>query len=61
MNQPNEMDNEALLAEAEISPLVQELTPEQKQAIKKLQEWWSKWYRKAGHKRLGRIINNIRV
>jgi uncharacterized protein (DUF305 family) len=61
MNQPNEMDNEALLAEAEISPLVQELTPEQKQAVKKIQEWWSKWYQKAGHKRLGRIINNIRV
>jgi uncharacterized protein (DUF305 family) len=59
--EPNSFDAEALKAEAELKPLVEALTPEQKQAIAKLQQWWSRWYMKAGHKRLGRLINNIRA
>lgn len=26
------------------------------EAVEKVRVWWEKWYRKAGHKRLGRII-----
>ena len=26
------------------------------EAVEKVRIWWEKWYRKAGHKRLGRII-----
>ena len=25
-------------------------------AIKAIAEWWSKWYKGAGHKRLGRVL-----
>lgn len=25
-------------------------------AVEKVTAWWEKWYRKAGHKRLGRIL-----
>jgi len=26
------------------------------EAVEKVRVWWEKWYRKAGHKRLGRIL-----
>lgn len=44
-------DMDAAAAEAQ-NDLV-EVDPE---AVEKVRAWWEKWYRKAGHKRLGRIL-----
>ena len=43
------MDNAAVDAQNDLV----ELDPE---AVKVVSEWWKKWYLKAGHKRLGRIL-----
>jgi len=46
---PQAMDNAA--AEAE-----NDLLNVDEQALVKVANWWRKWYMKAGHKRLGRIL-----
>ena len=43
------MDAAAEEAERDLATLDEE-------AVKTLSAWWSKWYMKAGHKRLGRIL-----
>ena len=47
-----EMDAAAEEAEKELSTLDQE-------AVKAVAVWWSKWFMKAGHKRLGRLMVKI--
>lgn len=44
-----EMDAAAKQAEEELKQLDQK-------TIDTVAEWWAKWYLKAGHKRLGRIL-----
>lgn len=44
-----EMDDAAIEAQNDLVNVDQE-------AIEKVRIWWEKWYRKAGHKRLGRIL-----
>lgn len=44
-----EMDAAAKQAEEELKQLDQK-------TIDAVAEWWAKWYLKAGHKRLGRIL-----
>ena len=46
---PDQMDAAAREAQDDLVNVDEE-------AIKKVKEWWEKWYRKTGHKRLGRII-----
>jgi len=48
-----QMDEAAALAKAEID---QNLTI---WSAKDIVAWWSKWYLKTGHKRLGRILVSI--
>jgi len=43
------MDSAAQAAQAELNKLPQD-------AVKKVAEWWAKFYLKAGHKRLGRAL-----
>jgi len=47
-----EMDAAAEQAEKELANLDQE-------AVKAVAAWWSKWFMKAGHKRLGRLMVKI--
>ncbi len=44
-----EMDAAAGEAEKDLASLDQA-------AVEKIAAWWAKWYMKAGHKRLGRIM-----
>ena len=46
---PEEMDRAAREAEDDL----QNLTGE---AVKSVSEWFAKWYLRAGHKRLGRVL-----
>lgn len=48
---PQEMDNAASLAEQDLENLTEE-------AVDAVAGWFNKWYLKAGHKRLGRILVN---
>lgn len=45
----NEMDKAAVEAQNELVDLDQEV-------VEVVAEWWRKWYLKAGHKRLGRVL-----
>ena len=47
-----EMDAAASEAEKELATLDQ-------QAVKTVAAWWSKWFMKAGHKRLGRLMVKV--
>ena len=47
-----EMDAAAVEAEKELSTLDQA-------AVEIVAAWWAKWYLKAGHKRLGRLLVKI--
>jgi len=47
-----DMDAAAEKAEEEFAALADKHTD----AIKIVGEWWMRWYMKAGHKRLGRIL-----
>ena len=47
-----EMDAAAQEAEKELATLDQA-------AVKTLAAWWQKWYLKAGHKRLGRLMVKV--
>ena len=47
-----EMDAAASEAEKELATLDQE-------AVKTVAAWWSKWFMKAGHKRLGRLMVKV--
>jgi len=49
---PQEMDNAAAEAEEDLNNLPDEV-------VNPMAEWWYKWFMKAGHKRLGRILVNI--
>ena len=44
-------DMDAAAAEAQ-----NDLVNVDQEAVEKVTAWWEKWYRKAGHKRLGRIL-----
>ena len=46
---PEQMDDAAREAQDDLVNVDQE-------AVEKVKVWWEKWYMKAGHKRLGRII-----
>ena len=52
-------DEAANNAEVELRARIRTLTPEQREVIIEIQDWWEKWYETAGHKRLGRIIMKI--
>ena len=45
-----EMDSAAVEAENNLADVSNE-------AIIEIGKWWNKWYMKAGHKRLGRVLN----
>jgi hypothetical protein len=47
-----EMDAAAVEAEKDLATLDQA-------AVKTVAAWWSKWFLKAGHKRLGRLMVKI--
>jgi len=47
-----EMDAAAEEAEKELATLDQEV-------VKTVAAWWSKWFMKAGHKRLGRLMVKV--
>ena len=47
-----EMDAAASEAEKELATLDQE-------AVKTVAAWWAKWFMKAGHKRLGRLMVKV--
>ena len=44
-----EMDEAAYKAQEDLGSLDSE-------AVKVVTAWWEKWYRRAGHKRLGRVL-----
>lgn len=46
---PEQMDQFAADAQNDLV----DVDPE---AIEKVATWWKKWYKKAGHKRLGRVL-----
>lgn len=45
-----QMDKAALMARAELQQHASEWR------TKDVAQWWKKWYMKAGHKRLGRVL-----
>ena len=47
-----EMDAAAVEAQDDLTEMVDHDALEKSHIV----EWWDKWYKKAGHKRLGRII-----
>lgn len=47
-----EMDTAAREAQNDLTEMVDHEALEKSHLL----EWWEKWYRKAGHKRLGRIL-----
>lgn len=49
---PQVMDNAATDAENDLSNLTDEI-------VNPMADWWYKWFRKAGHRRLGRILVSI--
>lgn len=49
---PTEMDKAATDAENDLLNYSEE-------AIDTIADWWGKWYGKAGHKRLGRVLVQI--
>ena len=46
---PEGMDMAAGAAEKELQTLSEEV-------VRTMAQWWAKWYMRAGHKRLGRIL-----
>jgi len=46
------MDAAAVQAEEEFG----ELFDQNPEAVRTIGEWWNRWFMKAGHKRLGRIL-----
>ena len=53
MEQAEQMDIAAGKAQVELDNI-------DFQAVALVAEWWNKWFRSAGHKRLGRIIIQFR-
>ncbi len=51
------MDAAAFLARQELEQMVKE----DPAMVKKMAAWWNKWYLKAGHKRLGRVLSKMVV
>lgn len=49
---PQAMDNAAAEAENDLNELPDE-------AVNPMADWWHRWFQKAGHKRLGRILVGI--
>ena len=49
---PAEMDRAASEAEQDLENL-------EDGVVKAMADWWAKWYLKAGHKRLGRLMVSI--
>ena len=49
---PQAMDNATTEAEEDLNNLPDEV-------VNPVADWWYKWFMKAGHKRLGRILVNI--
>ena len=49
---PEQMDAAAREAQNDFSDMVDHEMLENSHIV----EWWEKWYKKAGHKRLGRIL-----
>ncbi len=60
---PEEMDAAADLAGTELNDLVAKYRKEFNTTpnLVDIQSWYKRWYLEAGHKRLGRIIVNIKV
>ncbi len=42
--------------DAQASNAQNDLVNVDQDAVDKVREWWEKWYGKAGHKRLGRVL-----
>ena len=47
-----DMDSAAIEAQNDLTEMIDHDALEQSHIV----EWWEKWYKKAGHKRLGRIL-----
>ncbi len=56
----NSFDVAAEKASAEFQQVLEKMSPEARKEILNVQNWWKKWFMSAGHKRLGRIIMNVR-
>lgn len=54
----NEFDLAASQAEQELATLKANAAKEKKEvSLSEVSAWWKKWFMKAGHKRLGRILS----
>lgn len=53
MTSPAEMDEAAKEAKADLGNCTSE------KSVSEVAAWWKKWYMKAGHKRLGRLLVTI--
>lgn len=51
------MDAAAFLAKQELEQMVRD----DPQMVKVMSAWWNKWFGKAGHKRLGRVLSKMVV
>lgn len=54
----NDFDIAASEAEQDLQKILRE-HPEFREGILHLASWWKKWFMRAGHKRLGRILNRL--
>ena len=49
------MDAAAFLAKQEL----EQIAKENPAAVRTMAAWWNRWYLKAGHKRLGRVLSKM--
>ena len=54
-------DMAAAEAENELRLKIEGMTPDERKAVAQVSAWWKKNYWASGHKRLGRIIRDLRV
>jgi hypothetical protein len=58
---PEQMDNAGNAAREELQELMDNCKVIKSQpAMADIQDWWKKWYLIAGHRRLGRILMEIK-
>jgi hypothetical protein len=55
MENMQEMDMAADEAKQDLEKMLRD-NPELRKNLEPLKAWWKKWFMKAGHKRLGRIV-----